>query len=131
MTDYAKRNDLKGSVEVWETYGQIQNVELFEVNSPTFYEIRSAIRSKLKDKNRQRVVTEKRDNSDRTDATQESPSAKAYKEAQESANSFTKSKVDSFTSTGRVSGGFAEGGLVKKRKPKKQVMKKKRGLATR
>ena len=77
------------------------------------------------------VVTEKRDNSDRTDATQESPSAKAYKEAQESANSFTKSKVDSFTSTGRVSGGFAEGGLVKKRKPKKQVMKKKRGLATR
>jgi len=66
MTDYAKRNDLKGSVEVWETYGQIQNVELFEVNSPTFYEIRSAIRSKLKDKNRQRVVTEKREQQERT-----------------------------------------------------------------
>jgi tetratricopeptide (TPR) repeat protein len=66
MTEYAKRNGLSGSVEVWETYGEIQNVEMIEVTSPTFSEIRSAIRSLLKATQRKEVAVEKREEQKRT-----------------------------------------------------------------
>lgn len=66
MKEYAKQNGLEGSVEVWETYGEIQNVELEEVKSPTFSEIRSAIRSLIKEQKRKAAVVEKREERERT-----------------------------------------------------------------
>ncbi len=71
MKEYAKQNGLKGSVEVWETYGQITNVELIEVSSPTFSEIRSAIRSLLKEQKRKAVVVEKKEERERTKRVKE------------------------------------------------------------
>ncbi|MCB9058978.1 MAG: hypothetical protein H6627_10455 [Calditrichae bacterium] len=65
INQYAKENDFEGGgAAVWEEYGYISGIEIIEISSPTFSDIRSAIRELLKDnaiQKKKEEIAEKRE----------------------------------------------------------------------